>query len=381
VPSRPSPYGTLLLSPPERELPRIALEYLREVLDGGGEPEQRAHADAAGAQPVLPWDAGAAPDDPAECARRREWSRRWRRLRLADAVAEYGRALESAATPDQVYTAVPEHAARIVGAWTGLLFVPGEAGGPRTLPDGRLRTRADRLRIPVLRRRTRVGARQAGRAGGRFAALAPLFADDGAAALACIPFGRGGALVLVERRHDREFDEDDWSLLAMVAAQGQAALERVHAAGRVAELAGTDPVTKLAGAGHVDRVLEHAWQVVPMGRPLSVVLLGLDGLGGARARFGGASAERLLRAAVEALREALPPEGTALRCGAAELLLVLPGATPAQAAAVVTSLRARLSLPLHLHAGIAGDHHGARGPADLLRTVRAALPPIPPGAG
>lgn len=384
---RPSATGALPPLGAGRGLPRIALDYLREVLDRGapGAADQGAaawaDADAPRADPVLPWGSTAAPADPEEWARRREWSREWRRLRLPHALAELSRALAAASTADQVYAAVPEHAARIVGAWTCLLFVPGEGGGPRTGPDRRLRTRADGLRMPPLRRRIRVVPRQAARAGGRFASLAPLFADDGAAALACVPFGRGGALVLVERRRDRAFDDEDWSLLALVAAQGQGALERVRAAARVPGLAGMDPVTGLAGAAQLDRVLEHAWRVVSVhGRPLSVVLLSVDGLGGARTLAGQPAAERLLRGLGDALRETLPAEGMALRLGGEEVLLVLPGATPAQAAAVVTRLRAAFALPLRLHAGIAGDHHGARGPGDLLRTVRAAVPRAAGGA-
>lgn len=364
--------------PAEPGLPTLAIDYLREVLAAGRSASSEAWTgpanDEPSAPPVLPWGTTEPAENPHEAARRREWSRRWRRLRLADELAEFVRRLSAAATADEVYAIVPEAAARIVGGYTCLLFVPGQGQGLRALPDERLRTRADDLRIPVLRRRMNVSAQEAERAGGRFASLAPLFAEDRAAVLACAPFGRGGALMLVERRRNRVFEDEDWELLSLLAAHGQAALERVRAAERVADLAGIDPVTGLAGRAHVERVLEHAWEVVLHGRPLSVVLLALDGLGGAQARFDPAAADRLVRSTADAVREALPAEAMALRYGPGEFLLVLPGASPAQAAAVVSRVRVRLALPLQLHAGIAGDHEGTRGPRELLRSVRASVP-------
>jgi len=57
--------------------------------------------------------------------------------------------------------------------------------------------------------------------------LAELMEEAGAAKLAFAGLGESGALLLLERRPDREFEADDWHLLGLVARQAEDALIRI----------------------------------------------------------------------------------------------------------------------------------------------------------
>jgi GGDEF domain-containing protein len=355
----------------------MAIDYLREVLgDRDGAPPPETAREPLGTEPrgLTP------PADPGGAARRREWSRRWTRLRLPDLLAAYSRELAAARTTDEIYSLVAAHAVRIVGAFTCLLFVPGEGEPPFRGPgDGRLNSAPGGLHIPHLRRRRRVTIADTRDPGARFAGLAPLFERDRAALLACAPFGERGAVVLVERRRDRVFGREDWELLSVLASLGHAALRRAEVMASIPELGGACPVTGLAGRAQVGTALEHAWELVGEGEAMTVVVLSLEGLTAAETRFGAAAAERLVRTVGDVVRECLPADGIALRYGPAEFVLTIPGATPAAAAAMVSQFRGRLAASVEVHAGIAGAHPGAAGPRDLLLGALAAIPSRPRG--
>ncbi|HET7461419.1 MAG TPA: GGDEF domain-containing protein [Longimicrobium sp.] len=309
-------------------------------------------------------------------AARREWLRDWRRLQLPDRMAEYGEQLNRARGEGDVYRALTEHAVRIVGGYLCLVFLPQDGRAPLApLPHERLRCDPAALRIAEPPAAPGVIDAAAAEAAGPFSALHPLFRDEGAALLALAPLGAVGTVVLVERRGERSFGVEDWELLRIVSAQAEAALERVRLWERIDTLAQSDPVTGLAGAAHARAVLAHAARVAEWGEPVSVAILGVDGLGGAALCHGPAEAERLVRAVAEVVRHAAGERGIVLRQGGDELLLVLPGMKPDAAALLVAAARERLARRVAVHAGIV-EHTAAAVPVlELVNRARAAMPP------
>jgi len=330
-------------------------------------------AEGAAAEPTANGD-GAHPPD------RAGWLRLWRRLQLPDRLVAYGEQLARARTEGEVYAALAAHAVRVVGGYACLVFVPRDSPAvlrpaidPGLRCDAALLSIAEPPACPGV-----VGAVHAA-AGGPFAGLRPLFADEGAAALALAPFGARGALALMERRQRRAFAADDWELLRVLGVQAEAALERCAAWRRLAAPAACDPATGLAGPEHVHAVIAHAVAAAAWGEPVAVAMLAIDGLGGAAHPHGPAEADRLTRAVAELARDAAGERGIALRHADDEILLVLPGASATDAARVVAAMRERLARRVSVHAGIVEHAAGACIPVELAGRAAAALPPR--GAG
>jgi GGDEF domain-containing protein len=347
------------LLPSERELRSLAFDYLYEAL---ASPCAPARTVPAGRR-----DRSARPrtQGPAVPARR-EWARRWDRFRLPQLLGEAARALAESSGRDEILSILSREVARIVGGFTCLVLVAAGDRHLRARPDPRV---AHPIALPHLPR-MRGGGRVLGPGSlrGGFASLAPLFTEHAAARLACVSFPGVGALVLVERRRQRTFDRQDRALLSVLMSMAGAALALASAADHVGALRTFDATTGLQGPGERTRLLEHASRITAMGEPLSVVVLALDGPGGAEVL------PARLRIAAEIAREILPAEGLALRDGPTSFLLVLPGLTTSAAATLVTSLRRELVPHVLLRAGIAGAPAGTSG-AELLDAARAALPP------
>ncbi|HEX8696611.1 MAG TPA: GAF domain-containing protein [Longimicrobium sp.] len=329
-------------------LAELAAAYLRETLRDFaplGFPPPRAEPAAVG---------GAGATD----ARRREWRRRWRRLRLGEQVAGFAGELAEARSSDAVLDALATHAPRIVGAHVCLLFLPAPGGGPlRARREPRLEGSAEGLELD--------GAGAAGVLAPadavRFPALAPLFAGAGAASLACAPFA-GGAAVLVERRADRVYDEEDLELLRLLAGQAEAALERVRGLERV--LARRLPAAREGeeGAGRAEAVLRLAESLARRGCAVAVAVVAVAGAAGP-------PEGDELHGAAEALRAAAGEDGVALHLGAGEFLLVMPGKSEAEAFASMAEVRAHVPAALSVRAAVAGR---ADGPCSLEELVARA---------
>jgi len=309
-----------------------------------------------------------------DVVRRREWLRLWRRLQLPQRLAAYSGALARAATEDAVHAVLAEGAARIVGGYTCLVFVPAPGTRMlRALPDARLPFDAGEIILPEAPLAPGVLLTREAVAGGPFAPLAPLFGQAGAVALAVAPFGAHGMVVLVERREAREFEREDWQVLALLAGEAEAALARARLYAGVARLAGSDAWTGVAGRPQAEAVVTHALAAAEWGEPVSVALLALEGLGAAELTEGRASALSLLRGAAEVIRETVADRGISTRHDDGEFLLVLPAATAVDAARLVERVRGRLSRALTLHAGIA-ERTAPCAAAELIRQAAAAIP-------
>jgi len=268
-----------------------------------------------------------------------------------------------------------------VGGYTCLVFVPRD-GGPALHPalDPGLRLDA-LLSIPEPPASPGVIGPAAAATGGPFATLRPLFTEARAAALALAPFGARGTVVLVERREGRAFTGDDWELLRVLSLQAEAALEQTRVWGRIAGPAASDPATGLAAPEQLHAVIAHAAAAAGWGEPVAVAMLALGGLGGAAHQHGPAEAGRLTRAVAEVVRDAAGERGIALRHADDEILLVLPGASAAEAARLVAGVRERLARRVAVHAGIVEHGAGPWSPAELAGRAAAAVPPRPRPSG
>jgi GGDEF domain-containing protein len=335
------------------DLPTVALGWMAEMI--------RGEFDSA-----IPFDGQAARfnlDSAADAGVwRREWKRRWRRLQLPDQLTAYAEELDQARTAQSVYTALTRHAVSIIGGHACLLFLRDqESGAIQPAPNPRLKIDSNRLRL-------RTSPHHAGlidahvASPGRdspFTALAPLFTEEGAVCLAHAPFGDGGTLVMVERRHERVWEAEDWYLLRAVSIQAEAALERVRLYSRVHVLSLADSATGMPSGPQLDAVLEHAWCSVLRGEALSVVAVALDSRDRAK-----------LRTVAEVVRQEARGQGVAVRDGEANFLVVLPQVDRFAAAALSERIRGRLMPSMAVRIGMAHYEPGMESAQALVVAAR-----------
>jgi GGDEF domain-containing protein len=315
----------------------------------------------------------------------RDWHVRWRRFQLPDRLHSFETALLAARAPEDVYRALTEHAVQIVGGYTCLLFPPQESGPLRPLPNAALRIDADRitLSLPLAEVGLIGRERVLEDSTGRFAALAPLFSEERAVSLAHAPFGEGGVILLVERRHERLFDAEDWDLLRLLSTRATAALMRVRLGLRVGELQNTDAATALPDPSRLDAIIAHARDLIASGESLSLVGLRLDGLDRLGELDGAAAAARARRTAADVLREVAGTLGLTAHRGDDEFVLLLPRLSRARAEHMVDRLARQLPAAVRVRARLAAPAPGSQ-PADLLADLdrapeRAWSEPAPAG--
>lgn len=191
------------------DVPHAALGWLREVIrsDFPEGPERS--------------DGGADPE------RRRRWLRLRTRASLPGRLARCEEALWSAPTAADVHAVLVEQVERLVDVFACLLFPPGAR---HPLASDRLGLDGTTLSLPLRRPVVRTAPIREGdvSADGPLSGLAPLFAREDAAWIAYAPFGKGGALVLVERRREREMEPERWEALRALVARAEVALERLR---------------------------------------------------------------------------------------------------------------------------------------------------------
>jgi GGDEF domain-containing protein len=302
---------------------------------------------------------------------KRDWLRGWRRLQLPDQLAAYREELDRARTPAEVYDTLTEHAVRIVDGYTCVLFPPQEnAARLRPVPNPRLRFDTGLLSLPSSPPLPRAGLIAADAALGSespFANLAPLFSEERAASLAHAPFGNGGAVFLIERRHGRVFETEDWDLLRVLSLQAEAALERVHLFNRVERLASTDAITGLATRQQLDALLQHAWTAAGRGELLTIAALDLGTGRRPEVQEQPLPSDEVLQAVAEVLRRETRPHGIALRYDGARFLLLLPQTEKAGADELVGRVRLQLGAQVALRAGIAQYAPGLQSGDELVQ--------------
>lgn len=305
----------------------------------------------------------------------RGWHQRWRRFRLPNQMAAFAEQMDRAQCPQDVYTALSEHAVQIVGGYTCLLFPPQGDAPLRPIPNHRLHTDAGQISLSSPLPRT--GLIEAGdvltERSGPLSNLAPLFSQERAVSLAHAPFAESGVILLVERRHERVFEQEDWDLLHMLAAQAGAALARVRLAERIDVLSAADPRLGLENDAPLAPVLDHAWTVLARGEPLTIVALRLEGLQRIAEQDGASAVTRVRRTASEVLRELSGVLGLVRSHGADGYLLILPRLTPRQAESLMERFRRQLPARVRVQFGIAGHGPETRSVEELVRRAEAGL--------
>jgi diguanylate cyclase (GGDEF)-like protein len=300
-----------------------------------------------------------------------EQNRAHKRILLPEQLIAFSHEINRAETAEAVCAALTTYAPLIVGGRAAVLFLRDPDGTMlRGTQTSSFPLDVQLLALPLHHRFARAGllGPQHVRAdsGSAFSALAPLFADLGAASLAHVPFGRQGVLFLVERRSDRIFDQEDWQLLGTLAGQASAALERVRLYEEVRDLSLTDPLTGLANRRRMEVVLEHSIAAARRGEGLAVAMLDLDGFKAINDTRGHPEGDRYLCAVADALREEARGSDLVVRYGGDEFLLVLPGGDAPGVGALITRVRMRLAGMVEISAGVAEYGSGTQSAEQLI---------------
>jgi diguanylate cyclase (GGDEF)-like protein len=303
---------------------------------------------------------------------KRERVRELRRLKLAEQLIAFCNQLNAARDLPEVHAALLAHASRIVGAYTCFLFLPDGSGGLRMIDSPQMPPGLSGAVIPSYERLAWRGLIHASEAepdsGSPLERLAPLFLGTGARVLAHAPVG-DGVLFLAERRADRAFEPEDWTLLDSLISQARVALERVLLFEEVRALSLTDPLTGLANRRQMDVVLKRSFAAARRGEPLSVALLDLDGFKAINDERGHLEGDRILCTVADRLREEVRGADLAVRFGGDEFLLILPGTGVCGARALSRRIQDALAPLVSLRAGAAEYHPGMKSERDLIASA------------
>jgi diguanylate cyclase (GGDEF)-like protein len=214
----------------------------------------------------------------------------------------------------------------------------------------------------------------------RFFAGHPLRSRDGSVV---------GAICLYDVR-SRGFDGDDLATLRDLAAITDAelnvsrltpALRELMARARATGEARIDPMTRLwnraAVLEIVDREIGYAREVV---RPLSLLIVDVDGLKAVNDRYGTPRGDEALTEIARRLRSVLRPYDSIGRYGGEEFLILLPDAAPEAAWSAGERLRAEMAeravlpgVPLTISVGIASLSGDMTRAGDLVRKAERGL--------
>jgi GGDEF domain-containing protein len=351
----------------------LALDWLREVLSsefGGSDAFQRIRAMALAERapegatvPLLP--ASAATPDPFEVKLRfsrgdaiaarwyRDWHRGWRRFQLSDRLQRYAERLLGSTRPEEIYQALTETAVQVVGGYTCVLFPPQESPPLRPIPNPLLSLDAGRLTISIPLGEPGAIRHEQVLEAGPLSGLGPLFTEGRAVSIAHAPFGEGGVILLLERRQERVFEDDDWEMLRVLSQLAGAALERVALRGRAPVLRDADLAAGVLAEELLEPLLDHALALAREGEALTLAALRLSGLDQVLAEDGRASVERVRYSAAAALRELAGALGIVLKRGADGFFLVLPRLNRSQALGLIERTRRQLPVRVGLLVGLA----------------------------
>ena len=289
----------------------------------------------------------------------RERARMWRWLKLPDQLQAFSERLNQAESVHAVCHALCEGIVDIVGAYDAVPLLRQD-DRPNTFYSIEAQLSAAsgyHISIPSHPRVWRPGIVTAGDAdaavGSPFSNLSHLFADTGASAVAHVPLGDVGVLLVVERRRERVFEPEDWSLLRNLASQAEGALRRVRSLEEVRTLSLTDPLTGLANRRRLQVVIEHAWAAALRGKPLALAIIDLDHFKRVNDDHGHLAGDRLLQLIAAVLQEEVRGTDLVVRYGGDEFLVLMPGETARGAAALISRVQTRLAGRVEFSAGIA----------------------------
>lgn len=175
------------------------------------------------------------------------------------------------------------------------------------------------------------------------AALTGARRQGGPLAISLLVAGTGAAAACVLAPDGPTFADGYGVAMATAAAVVAVALltsHLAHAERGIRADAVLDPLTGLLNRGALDaRMIELRGQAVLDDLPLSIVLSDLDALAQINAVHGADIGDAVLTGAAEAMRRSLRTFELLYRLGGDEFLLILPGATPREAARLAERLR------------------------------------------
>jgi len=172
----------------------------------------------------------------------------------------------------------------------------------------------------------------------------------------------------------REPDERDRTIVALLAAEVGAGLERGRLLGQLRSLARTDPLTGLANRRLWDERLEvELLRAERYGRPLCMAAIDLDHFKAYNDRYGHQRGDALLRDTTAAWRGALRAVDLLARWGGDEFALLLPDCDLAGARGIVERLAALTDNVIGCSAGLVAWQAPSETGAELLARADAAL--------
>jgi diguanylate cyclase (GGDEF)-like protein len=167
---------------------------------------------------------------------------------------------------------------------------------------------------------------------------------------------------------------------ARIATHIDALVARARELERNRRMAATDPLTRAANRRALDDALRRELARSQRSRkPLSLLLLDLDGLKAINDTFGHAAGDRALRAVARCARQVVRRCDLVARIGGDEFAVLLPETDAAGARAIGQRIRSKLaeastsSLPLRLSLGVARARHALLESQELLETADAEL--------
>ncbi len=146
-------------------------------------------------------------------------------------------------------------------------------------------------------------------------------------------------ILLVGDRRPYAYDERNLHILTIIAGQAAVAINNLSLSRRAGRLADADPLTGALSRTAFWRVLSDELISAREGRPLSVVLLGLNGFRAVNREFGYRSGDGILVQVAALLRSRIKDKGYLARYDGAVFALLLPDTGKIQALEIGERLR------------------------------------------
>jgi diguanylate cyclase (GGDEF)-like protein/PAS domain S-box-containing protein len=155
-----------------------------------------------------------------------------------------------------------------------------------------------------------------------------------------------GTIVIARTGPAAEFSDVECEVLTLIGAQAGLAAANAHLLAEVHALAIRDPLTGLFNRRHFDASVEHIvarWKRDRAGaRPIAAIMFDLDRFGDLNNAFGHQAGDAVLREFAGLLLSRFRSADLVARYGGEEFVVVMEGATLADAAAVAEEIRLEL---------------------------------------